>query len=72
MPADPQGPKPRRRYVTEAEYEAAYRGMPVMVQCAMDLAVLTGLRPGDLLALERDNVTDEGLEVATRKTGKAC
>jgi integrase len=63
-------PKPRRRYVTEAEYEAAYRAMPVMVQCAMDLAVLTGLRPGDLLGLERDNVTDEGLEVATIKTGK--
>jgi integrase len=63
-------PKPRRRYVTEAEYAAAYTAMPVMVQCAMDLAVLTGLRPGDLLGLTRDNLNNEGIEIATSKTGK--
>jgi integrase len=45
--------------------------MPVMVQCAMDLAVLTGLRPGDLLSLTRANLTDDGIEIATSKTGKA-
>ena len=38
-------PKPRRRYVTEAEYAAAYKAMPVMLQCAMDLAVLTVFGP---------------------------
>lgn len=64
-------PKPRRRYVSEAEYAAAYKAMPVMVQCAMDLAVLTGLRPGDLLGLTRENLTDDGIEIATSKTGKA-
>ena len=63
-------PKPRRRYVTEAEYAAAYKAMPVMVQCAMDLAVLTALRPGDLLGLTRANLTDDGVEIETRKTGK--
>ena len=41
--------KPRTRYVDETEYAAAYKAMPVMAQCAMDLAVLAGLRPGDLL-----------------------
>jgi integrase len=41
-----------------------------MVQCAMDLAVLTGLRPGDLLGLTRANANDDGIEVATSKTGK--
>jgi integrase len=66
-----QHAKPRRRYVSEAEYAAAYKAMPVMVQCAMDLGVLTGLRPGDLLSLTRDNVTDDGIEIATSKTGKA-
>lgn len=66
-----QRPKPRRRYVSEVEYEAAYKAMPVMVQCAMDLAVLTGLRPGDLLSLTRENLTDDGIEIATSKTGKA-
>lgn len=63
-------PKPRRRYVSETEYAAAYNAMQPMVQCAMDLAVLTGLRPGDLLALTRANLNDDGIEVATSKTGK--
>lgn len=63
-------PKPRRRYVSEKEYAAAYDAMPVMVQCAMDLAVLTGLRPGDLLTLERSNLTNDGIVVSTNKTGK--
>jgi integrase len=63
-------PKPRRRYVSETEYAAAYKFMRPMAQCAMDLAVLTGLRPGDLLALTRANLTDEGIDVTTSKTGK--
>ena len=65
-----QRPKPRQRYVTEQEYEAAHKIMPPMVQCAMDLAVLTSLRPSDLLGLERSNLTDEGIQIDTRKTGK--
>jgi integrase len=36
----------------------------------MDLAVLTGFRPGDLLALTRQSLTDDGIEIETRKTGK--
>jgi integrase len=63
-------PKPRRRYVTEAEYQAAYKIMPPMIQCAMDLAVLTALRPSDLLGLQRSNLTDEGIRVHTQKNGK--
>ena len=65
-----QRPPPRRRYVTEAEYAGAYAEMPPMLRCAMDLAVLTGLRPADLLSLTRNNLTDEGIEIATSKTGK--
>lgn len=65
-----QKPKPRQRYVTETEYATAYEFMSPMVQCAMDLAVLTALRPADLLSLSRANLTDEGIEVMTRKRGK--
>ena len=65
-----QRPKPRERYVTEIEYEAAYKDMPPMVQCAMDLALLTGLRPADLLGLQRSCLMEEGVQVHTRKTGK--
>lgn len=63
-------PPPRRRYVTENEYGGAYKTMPAMLQCAMDLAVLTGLRPADLLGLTRSNLTDDGIQVSTRKTGR--
>ena len=66
-----QRPKPRSRYVTGVEYDGAYQAMSPMFQCAMDLAVLTGLRPGDLLSLTRENLTDDGIEIATSKTGKA-
>ena len=63
--------KPRDRYVTDAEYAAVYVMATERVQIAMDLALLTGLRRGDILALTRDSVTEEGLLVHTSKTGKA-
>src|SRR5262249_29304901 len=37
---------------------------------AMDLALLTGQRQGDLLALEWKNVTPEGIKFQQGKTGK--
>lgn len=58
----------RERYVTDAEYAAVYAGAAPVLQIAMDLALLTGLRRGDLLALTRDSVTDDGLVVQPRKT----
>ena len=36
----------------------------------MDLALLTGLRRGDILKLTRDSITDAGLRVETSKTDK--
>lgn len=63
-------PKARTRYVTDEEFLAVRELAPAMVGYAMDLALLTGLRQGDLLALERRSMTDEGLVVATSKTGK--
>lgn len=59
----------RERYVEDWEFEAVYAVALPMMQVAMDLALLTGLRRGDLLALTRDNVTDDGLLVRTSKTG---
>jgi integrase len=41
----------RDRYVTDAEYKALYDIMPPRMQVAMDLALLTGQRQGDLLSL---------------------
>lgn len=62
--------KPRDRYVTDQEFYAVRRLASPQVRVAMDLALLTGLRKGDLLNLTRDNLTEAGLLVQTSKTGK--
>ncbi len=61
--------RPRTRYVEDKEYKAVWDIAPPMIQCAMDLGYLTGLRLGDLLKLTRDNVRKDGLYVITGKTG---
>ena len=61
---------PRRRYVTDAEFLTVRDLAPAMIGYAMDLALLTGLRQADLLRLTRDNMTPDGLAVATSKTGR--
>lgn len=61
-------PKKRDRYVENDEYISVWESASPMIQCAMDLAMLTGLRRGDLLALTRANITDDGLLVTPSKT----
>lgn len=62
---------PRRtRYVTDAEFQLVYAVAQPMIKVAMELAVLTGLRRGDILSLTRGHLTDEGIRVDTAKTGK--
>jgi integrase len=58
----------RERYVTDYEFRAVHQYCSPMLQCAMELAVLTGLRRGDLLGLKRDNLSDEGILVRPSKT----
>lgn len=60
----------RERYVEDHEFLAVHKLATPIMQVAMDLAVLTGLRRGDLLALTRDHLTDEGILIRTSKTGK--
>lgn len=62
--------KPRDRYVTDAEFMAVYTVAPAIVQAAMLLAAVTGLRQGDILRLRRADFSDAGLTVKTRKTGQ--
>jgi integrase len=59
---------PRDRYVTDEEFAAVYDRAGKRIQVAMDLAVLTGLRRGDILGLTRDNLTHEGILVKPGKT----
>ena len=63
-------PKARRdRYVTDAEFDAVWALASERVRIAMEIALLTGLRRGDILALRWDQLTDTQIEVRTRKTG---
>jgi len=62
-------PRQRARYLTDDEYRAAWERAPEVLRIAMDLAVLTGLRRGDILRLRWQDVTEEGLRVQTGKTG---
>ena len=51
---------PRSRYVTDAEYTAFYAMVPPRMKIAMDLALLTGQRQGDLLSLTWESVDTIG------------
>lgn len=62
--------KARDRYITDEEYLAVYAAASERVRVAMDLALLTGLRRGDLLSLTRLQLKDDGIHVQTSKTGK--
>ncbi len=63
-------PQPRRkRYPTDAEFEAVRKRCPPMIQVAMDVALLTGLRREDILRIDRDACGEDGLTVSTGKTG---
>jgi integrase len=62
----------RKRYVTDEEF-AAVRGIcQPRLQAAMDLALLTGQRQGDILGLRWDNIDVNGRVIYVRqgKTGK--
>jgi integrase len=60
----------RTRYITDAEFDAVRAIAPIRVQIMMDLALLTGQRQGDLLALPLKNVSPEGILFKQGKTGK--
>jgi len=62
--------KQRERYVGDDELAKVYEKALPMVQVAIDLAVLTGLRRGDLLALTKDQLREDGIHVRTSKTGR--
>lgn len=62
--------KPRDRYVTDAEFLAVKALADDWMQAVMDLAYLTGMRQGDLLALERRQVDSEGIHLRQAKTGQ--
>lgn len=60
----------RTRYVSDDEFNAMRATVPAAMRIAMDLALLTGQRQGDLLSLKWDNVSSDGIYFRQGKTGK--
>lgn len=60
----------RDRYVEDAEFAAIYAKGDEVLRDAMDLLLLTGQRPGDVIRMKRADVRDGALWVRQGKTGK--
>ena len=62
--------KPRDRYVSDLEFVSVRELALPIIRCAMDIALMTAMRQKDILALERRNITEDGITIAASKTGK--
>lgn len=60
----------RDRYIADDEFKAFYSVVPPRIQIAMDLALLTGQRQGDIIGLPWSNVLEDGIFFQQGKTGK--
>jgi integrase len=56
-------------YVTEEAYKAVWDRAPQLLQDAMDIALLTGQRPSDVLKMTRQDIRDGELWLRQGKTG---
>ena len=62
--------RPRDRCISDEEFAAVRSIMPPRLQAAMDIALLTGLRQGDILDLRYSDLKDDGIHVTHSKTKK--
>ena len=61
---------PRERYVEDWEYHAFRELVDPWMATYMDLKLLTGLRQGDMLALQEEQLKEDGIHVTIGKTKK--
>ena len=59
----------RTRYVTDAEFQAVYDVSDWWIQDTLDLALLTGQRPADVLKMDLSDLDEESLHIKQNKTG---
>ena len=70
--------KPRNRYITDVEYQFVYELaaqapsyiQPAYIQPAMEIAYLCRMRKSEVLALRREHLLEEGLDVHRLKGSK--
>lgn len=58
----------RTKYVTDAEYAQVYACADWLLQDCMDIALLTGQRPSDVLTMTRQHIREGALWIAQDKT----
>lgn len=66
-----EGFAPRTRYVTDAEFMALRSIAIPMIRHCMDITLITSLRQGDILSLERKHIAHGVLTVTASKTKKS-
>ena len=65
----PYPTKKRTRYLTDSEFSAIREKANPVLQIVMDLCYLTGQRVGDVLAIQRKDLRDDGIYFKAEKTG---
>jgi integrase len=61
---------PRVRYVSDEDFLVVRSIAPVLVQCMMDLALMTAQRSQDLLSIRKDQITEAGIVFTPAKTAR--
>jgi integrase len=62
--------KPRDRLISDAEFRSNRAMAPLPVQLAMNIALITGQRQGDILGMRWDQIKDGAWHMQQSKTGK--
>lgn len=62
--------RPKHRYVRDSEFLAAFEAAPEPLQDFMAVLYLTGLRPGEVRRLRRDQLHPKEIRIEESKTGK--
>jgi integrase len=61
---------PRDRYVEDWEYQAVFSLASSVMQAAMELTAIGGMRQGDILKLKYEDLTETGVPIKQGKTKK--
>lgn len=59
----------RKRYITYDEFTAVAQRAPLWIKILMHLSYISGQRRVDLLSLQRNQLTDDGILITQSKTG---
>ena len=62
--------KKRERYITDLELQELRNHASDSMRCMIDLAYLTAMRRGDILALKLSDISEQGIQVKQLKTSK--